>query len=155
MGLHKQGLHDSRDTLLLLLSPINYQCWLITWLITALNCLCSYGATAIFTGKLWTQWKVWQSLWWMVFVLLECLSSLGMGSVLVLDCCTVHTMRLTVPQNMRQHKGNMSKKPIKSMGLSPWQIPYSFHVLQTKKCRLQLNPCSCYRLILCQCPLGL
>lgn len=71
MGLHKQGLHCSRDTLQLPLSPINYQRWLITWLITALNCLCSHGSTAIFTGKLRTQWKVWQSWWSMVFVLLE------------------------------------------------------------------------------------
>lgn len=71
MGPHKQGLHRSRDTLLLPSSPINYQCGLITWLITALNCLCSYGSTAIFEGKLWTQWKVWQSWWLMVFVLLE------------------------------------------------------------------------------------
>lgn len=52
MRLHKQGLDSSRDTLLLPLSPINYQCGLITWLITALNCLCSHGPTAIFTGKL-------------------------------------------------------------------------------------------------------
>lgn len=70
-GLHKQGLHCSRDTLPLPSPPINYQCGLITWLITALNCLCSHGSTAIFTGKLWTQWKVWQSWWLMVFVLLE------------------------------------------------------------------------------------
>lgn len=50
-------------------SPINYQCGLITWLITALNCLCSRRSTHIFTGRLWTQWKVWQSRWLMVFVL--------------------------------------------------------------------------------------
>lgn len=71
IGLHKQGLHCSRDTLLLPSSPINYQCGPITWLITALNCLRSHGSTAVFTGKLWTQWKVWQSWWLMVFVLLE------------------------------------------------------------------------------------
>lgn len=67
-GLHKQGLHRS---LVLLSSPVNYQCGLITWLITALNCLCTLGSTDIFAGKLWTQWKVWQSWWLMVFVLSE------------------------------------------------------------------------------------
>lgn len=66
--------------LLSLLSPINYQRWLITWLITALNCLCSHGCTAIFSEKWWT-WCVWQSWWLMVFVLLECVH-LHPGSIL-------------------------------------------------------------------------
>lgn len=57
MGPHKQGLRCSRDTLPLPLSPINYQRWLITWLITALNCLCSRGSTAIFAGKITNSMK--------------------------------------------------------------------------------------------------
>lgn len=78
-GLHKQGLRRSHDTPVLTSSPINYQCGLITWLITALNCLCSHGSTAIFPWKLWTQWKVWQSWWLMACVLLRLLICTGHG----------------------------------------------------------------------------
>ncbi len=98
--LHQQGLH-SCDTPLLPASAINYQCGLITWLITALNCLCSHGSTIIFTEKLWTQWKVWQLWRLMVFVLLESVhllwaqaGSLERTISVMTAVCTSHGLQL-------------------------------------------------------------